>query len=722
MKTGRKRGVCLFLVACVLWGMVGVLPVAAAGEATSLEGARIEIAEGNYKYRGSAVAIQPRVLVWVNKKPISSSHYTVSYENNLNAGTGKILVTGKGNYTGTVDTTFEIRSQELPVENFELLSEKCIKEYDGTCDGKAKVRVSTTYDGTVETMVDAEYEDPHVGKNKEIIVRGSDLRFGGPEGKNYIVNDPSVVLKKNIGEIKETEETSPISLPIEKFELAPGGCIKDYDGTCDGEAKVIVTTPFDGVVKIRAKATYQDRYAGGNKQIRVQGSDLCFEVPGGKSYVVDNPSATLVGNVGAIKAKEPPSNIQAEVAFGLTRNLKEYVPKPWRETATFQVEPTDIENLKGSSLSGDMLTAGDQRTSFTVYAFVKEFNIDNHGEKEYYSGTINIKVNVVKKESQNPIDPGDTDDKGEDGDTPPSQPTESQGKFSIGGPRTMTYGETLRLTPTGGAGDGAVSFEVRSLDKRGQATIDQQGFLTATQVGEVLVSAKKDGDDRYNPVEADPIKVTIQPATVIIQVKNKTAKVGDPAPALGHTDYTIKGLVAGDQMVSLPTLYYAPDPDMTQEGRTSILASGAVVPAGGNYHSQVTCFSGTLVIEKGKDPDEEKQPEPGSAHAITIRQTENGAVKADCRKARAGEEVILTTTPAKGYVLEKLTVRSQGKTLALWQEEEGRHTFTMPDQEVTVSASFAEKPKEPEKPEQPQEPELPKELPFLDVGGVDWVL
>lgn len=384
---------------------------------------------------------------------------------------------------------------------------------------------------------------------------------------------------------------------------------------------------------------------------------------------------------------------------------------------------------KGCTLSDGVLKAGNERTSFTIDASVKEVDVNGDGNPEYGGNTyVAIKVKVVDKESQNPTepdvtDPEDPNNKGDGGDPedpPPPHTTEDQGNFSIECPRTMTYGETVRLKTTGGKGNGEVTFSIKERGDWGWATIDQQGMLTATQAGKVLVCAEKAGDDRYKPVKANPIEVTIQPATVIIQVKNKTAKVGDPAPALDHTDYTIKGLVAGDQMVSLPTLYYAPDPDMTQEGRTSILASGAVVPAGGNYHSQVTCFSGTLVIEKGKDPDEEKQPEPGSAHAITIRQTENGAVKADCRKARAGEEVILTTTPAKGYVLEKLTVRSQGKTLALWQEEEGRHTFTMPDQEVTVSASFAEKPKEPEKPEQPQEPELPKELPFLDVGGVDW--
>ncbi len=644
MKTGRKRGVCLFLVACVLWGMVGVLPVAAAGEATSLEGEGVSVAiSGKQPYIYMGNPIEPNITVKVLDKQLKKDvDYTVSYQNNVNAGIATVTITGKNGYVGVIEKTFEIIPRPLKVDKFDFDSGvTCLKEYDGTKDGTLEVKVSL----------------------------------------------PAL----------------PPSLPARK-------------------------------ITSRIKATYDDPYMGNEKIVTIHKEDIVISGPEGRNYTVTG-AVDKIFHIGQITAKQLPEELRnnpvpIEVAKKHERNLKEYIPEPWKETATFSIEENDEDIAKegGCILSGSILTVGEKKCSFRVNVIVEKKDENRDGDEEYASGAITFAVKVVDKESQNPTepdvtDPEDPNDKGDGGDPedpPPPHTTEDQGNFSIECPRTMTYGETVRLKTTGGKGNGEVTFSIKERGDWGWATIDQQGMLTATQAGKVLVCAEKAGDDRYKPVKANPIEVTIQPATVIIQVKNKTAKVGDPAPALDHTDYTIKGLVAGDQMVSLPTLYYAPDPDMTQEGRTSILASGAVVPAGGNYHSQVTCFSGTLVIEKGKDPDEEKQPEPGSAHAITIRQTENGAVKADCRKARAGEEVILTTTPAKGYVLEKLTVRSQGKTLALWQEEEGRHTFTMPDQEVTVSASFAEKPKEPEKPEQPQEPELPKELPFLDVGGVDW--
>lgn len=644
MKTGRKRGVCLFLVACVLWGMVGVLPAAAAGEAvsetTSLEEATIRLSSYQYTYSGTSKI--PGVEVFVGMIELTKNQdYEVKYSNNVEVGTATVTATGIGRYTGTVQTTFKIIPRKISATCF-LFNEgvTCMKPYDGTRDGILNVKVSLPT-GEVTTSIKATYEDQYRGDRKKVSVKKEDIVVSGPEGKNY--------------EVTGTED----------------------------------------------KIFY----------------------------------------IGQITAKELPEELRkipvpVEIAEKHERDLKEEIPEPWKGTATFSIEKNDEEEAtkSGCTLSGSTLIAGENRTSFRVYAVVEGKDENEDGKEEYASGVITFEVKIVEKESQNPTDPDVTDpedpnDKGDGGDPedpPPPHTTEDQGNFSIECPRTMTYGESVRLKTTGGKGNGEVKFSIKERGDWGWATIDQQGMLTATQAGKVLVCAEKAGDDRYKPVKANPIEVTIQPATVIIQVKNKTAKVGDPAPALDHTDYTIKGLVAGDQMVSLPTLYYAPDPDMTQEGRISILASGAVVPAGGNYHSQITCLGGTLVVEKGKDPDEGKKPEPTPdpdpdlVHAITIRRTENGTVTADCRKARAGEEVILTTTPAKGYVLEKLTVRSQGKTLALWQEENGRHTFTMPDQEVTVSASFAEKPKEPEKPVQPQEPELPTELPFLDVGGVDW--
>jgi len=42
-----------------------------------------------------------------------NTHYTVAYENNVNAGQGKVTVTGKGNYSGTKEATFTIEKATL---------------------------------------------------------------------------------------------------------------------------------------------------------------------------------------------------------------------------------------------------------------------------------------------------------------------------------------------------------------------------------------------------------------------------------------------------------------------------------------------------------------------------------------------------------------------------------------------------------------------------------
>ena len=60
-----------------------------------------------YKYTGSA--IQPNMTLKVNGKTLEENKdYTLSYSNNVNLGTARITVLGKGNYTGSDYGTFQI--------------------------------------------------------------------------------------------------------------------------------------------------------------------------------------------------------------------------------------------------------------------------------------------------------------------------------------------------------------------------------------------------------------------------------------------------------------------------------------------------------------------------------------------------------------------------------------------------------------------------------------
>lgn len=74
-------------------------------------------------------------------------------------------------------------------------------------------------------------------------------------------------------------------------------------------------------------------------------------------------------------------------------------------------------------------------------------------------------------------------------------------------------------------------------------------------------------------------------------------------------------------------------------------------------------------------------------HTITVTAPTNGTVTPDKDEAEAGETVTLTVTPAEGYELDTLTVATSTAgtdTVTVAAD----NTFTMPDDDVTVTATF----------------------------------
>lgn len=70
---------------------------------------------------------------------------------------------------------------------------------------------------------------------------------------------------------------------------------------------------------------------------------------------------------------------------------------------------------------------------------------------------------------------------------------------------------------------------------------------------------------------------------------------------------------------------------------------------------------------------------------VTITQAENGSVTTDKESCARNETVTLTVTPDKDYKLESLMIN--GSDVAS-QVAEGKYTFTMPGQNITVTATF----------------------------------
>lgn len=68
---------------------------------------QVALAQTSYAYNG--MAKRPDVTAtYAGKTLVKNVDYTVAYSNNINIGTAKVTITGMGNYTGTIEKTFEI--------------------------------------------------------------------------------------------------------------------------------------------------------------------------------------------------------------------------------------------------------------------------------------------------------------------------------------------------------------------------------------------------------------------------------------------------------------------------------------------------------------------------------------------------------------------------------------------------------------------------------------
>lgn len=120
------------------------------------------------------------------KALVSGTDYIAEYSNNTNAGNAKVVVTGKGNYSGTAEQTFTINKKQVTVTsgitavdreyNGETTVElDCTKAvFDGVVNNDA---LTVTAAGTMET-VDA-------AQGKKVAISG--LTLGGTSAGNYVL-------------------------------------------------------------------------------------------------------------------------------------------------------------------------------------------------------------------------------------------------------------------------------------------------------------------------------------------------------------------------------------------------------------------------------------------------------------------------------------------------------------------------------------------------------
>ena len=454
-------------------------------------------------------------------------------------------------------------------------------------------------------------------------------------------------------------------------------CVKAYDGNDVAQPEIRIANLGEDQVFVQySEASYDNKYVGANKTVTVTGLTLTGEDAG--NYTLGDLTQ-LTRNVGQI-TPQTLSVSDAELAEGgLELDLRTLVQGAQKNNVFFS-----IENPAQSKISEGILKSGNKPETLTILAHTDGMDINGDGTLEYNQGDVIFTVTIVPQQDQPPVEI-----------VPPESAQNDQPDLSLYGGTQVTYGQTLQLGVTGGAGQGEVSYQILEEFGSGEATIDANGLLTPVKAGTVWVAAEKAEDDQYKSATANAIEVTILPAKLTVTVLDQTAVVGDPLPTLGEESYTISGLVGQDQMQALPTLSYAYTPDMSKPGTVEIQASGGLVPDEVNYDPEITYVSGALTIQEAP------------LYAIALSCSEGGTLTADQETAAPESKVILTAQAQEGYVLSSLTVSwEQASSILLIETGPDRWEFSMPEGDVTVTAVFT-----------------PEELPqmnFSDVTEADW--
>ncbi len=153
------------------------IPFKAVNLEKSILSADIKLSQSVFTYNGTEK--KPSVTVMDKTTTlVKGTDYSFRYENNINAGTAKVIVTGKGHYTGSLETTFTINKKSIT--NGTLTVNPTSYTYDGT---EKKPAVTVTLDGKTLTTNDytVTYRDNTKAGAAKVVVTGKDNYTGSLE-------------------------------------------------------------------------------------------------------------------------------------------------------------------------------------------------------------------------------------------------------------------------------------------------------------------------------------------------------------------------------------------------------------------------------------------------------------------------------------------------------------------------------------------------------------
>ena len=179
-----------------------------------ISSAEITYDAGPYGYTGKEW--KPEVAVSFNDAALTAdTDYTVSYENNINAGTAKIIITGIGDhFTGSTEKTFTINSAEISGCTFAPIA-------DVTYNTKAHTpEVTVMFNGSKLTDADytVSYSEDCINAGTVTVTVTGKGNFTGTASKTFTINKVGLTLNPcTISELCTETDLKTRTLPSDFF-------------------------------------------------------------------------------------------------------------------------------------------------------------------------------------------------------------------------------------------------------------------------------------------------------------------------------------------------------------------------------------------------------------------------------------------------------------------------------------------------------------------------
>lgn len=344
------------------------LEAAAAGliakPVQSLKGAVIKLSQTMYTYDGTQK--KPGVTVSLNNQTLGANDYTVTYGANINAGTGTVTVTGKGNYKDSRQVTFTIAKASFAKATVTL--GKTTYTYNGKVQ-KPSVKVvfggKTLKSGTDYTVA---YKNNTSAGKAAVTITSKMGNYSGIVTKNFTIKKASKKITVKKTSISKTygDKTFSLGVSTAKGEkLTYSLSTKTVVKITNGKAKIVGCGKVTITIKSAASKNYN---AASSKKITITVKP--------KKVSLSTPKSKRAGQM-TVSWKKDTKVSGYEISYATNSKFK-------------KAKKTTVKSYKSTSKTISKLSKGK-----TYYVRIHSYK--TVGGKKIYSSYSTVKKVKIKR-------------------------------------------------------------------------------------------------------------------------------------------------------------------------------------------------------------------------------------------------------------------------------------------------------------------------------------